>query len=142
MTRDRLVSIQTTNERGGAEYANVDLLAALAARGHSVVLLTNVPDIASGTDVPAVEIDLGPKLARRSVLRVAWQAPMSFDAHCPRVASTASCGCGASALQEGAAAYLVASQGSHRQDCVGRVGAGPTIDAPRSGPHGVCAGGS
>lgn len=78
MTRDRLVSIQTTNERGGAEYANVDLLAALAARGHNVVLLTNVPDIASGTDVPAVEIDLGPKLARRSVLRVAWQAPMTL----------------------------------------------------------------
>jgi glycosyltransferase involved in cell wall biosynthesis len=76
--RDRLVSIQTTNERGGAEYANVDLLDALAARGHDVVLLTNVPDIASGTRVPAVAVDLGPKLARRSVWRVAWQAPMTL----------------------------------------------------------------
>ena len=34
-------------------------------RGHDVVLLTNVPDIAAGTRVTR-EIDLGPKLARRT----------------------------------------------------------------------------
>lgn len=78
MPHDRLVSIQTTNERGGAEYANVDVLEALAARGHDVVLLTNVPDIASGTRVPAIHIDLGPKLARHSVPRVVLQAPVTF----------------------------------------------------------------
>ena len=75
MRRDRIVSIQTTDERGGAEYANVDLLEALAVRGYEVVLLTNVPDIAAGTQVAVREIDLGPKLSRRSILRVALQTP-------------------------------------------------------------------
>jgi glycosyltransferase involved in cell wall biosynthesis len=72
----KIVSIQTTSERGGAEYANVDLLDALAARGHDVLLLTNMPDLAQGTRVPVRHIDLGPKLARRSVGRVALQAPL------------------------------------------------------------------
>lgn len=76
MSTDQIVSIQTTNERGGAEYANVDLLDALAGRGHSVLLLTNVPDIATGSRVPVLEIDLGPKLARRSVVRVALGSPV------------------------------------------------------------------
>jgi glycosyltransferase involved in cell wall biosynthesis len=74
--RHRIVSIQTTEERGGAEYANVDLLQALRDQGHDVVLLTNVPDIADGTGVPARAIDLGPKLARRSAARVLLQAPV------------------------------------------------------------------
>jgi glycosyltransferase involved in cell wall biosynthesis len=74
--RERIVSIQTTNERGGAEYANVDLLDALAARGHDVVLLTNVPDIAAGTAVAVRDVDLGPKLARRSVVRLAFTFPL------------------------------------------------------------------
>ncbi len=78
MPSNRLLSIQTTNERGGAEYANVDLLDALAERGHDVVLLTNVPDIATGTRVPAVEVDLGPKLAKRSALNVAWRTPLTL----------------------------------------------------------------
>jgi glycosyltransferase involved in cell wall biosynthesis len=73
---DQIVSIQTTNERGGAEYANVDLLDALAVRGHRVVLLTNVPDIAAGSHVPVREIGLGPKLARRSALRVVLGSPV------------------------------------------------------------------
>ncbi len=72
----RIVSIQTTSERGGAEYANVDLLDALAARGHDVVLLTNVPDIAAGTRVRVREVHLGPKLARRSQLAVLVKAPL------------------------------------------------------------------
>jgi glycosyltransferase involved in cell wall biosynthesis len=74
--RDRIVSIQTTNERGGAEYANVDLLDALAARGHDVVLLTNVPDIADGTAVKVRAVDLGPKLARSSIARLALSFPL------------------------------------------------------------------
>ncbi len=78
MRQGRIVSIQTTNERGGAEYANVDLLAALRARGHDVVLLTNFPDLASGAGVPVRAIDLGPKLARRTVLLVVAQAPLTL----------------------------------------------------------------
>ncbi|HEX5307713.1 MAG TPA: glycosyltransferase [Solirubrobacteraceae bacterium] len=72
----RVVSVQTTSERGGAEYANVDLLDALARRGHDVVLLTNVPELAEGTEVRVREIDLGPKLARRSVLAVLVRVPL------------------------------------------------------------------
>jgi glycosyltransferase involved in cell wall biosynthesis len=74
----RIVSLQTTSERGGAEYANVDLLDALATRGHDVVLLTNVPDIASGTRVEAQMVDLGPKLARRTVVSLALRFPFVF----------------------------------------------------------------
>jgi glycosyltransferase involved in cell wall biosynthesis len=74
----RIVSIQTTNERGGAEYANVDLLDALVARGHDAVLLSNFPDLASGTNVPVRGIDLGPKLARCTAARVLLQAPLTL----------------------------------------------------------------
>jgi glycosyltransferase involved in cell wall biosynthesis len=74
----RIVSIQTTNERGGAEYANIDLLDALAARGHEVVLLTNFPDLVLGTSVPVREIDLGPKLARRTLARVVLETPLTL----------------------------------------------------------------
>ncbi len=78
MGRDRIVSIQTTNERGGAEYANVDLLEALRRRGHDVLLVTNVPDVASKTGVPVEPIDLGPKLNRRSVAKTALAAPRTL----------------------------------------------------------------
>lgn len=77
MPGHKIVSIQTTSERGGAEYANVDLLDALAARGHDVLLLTNMPDVADGTRVPVRRIDLGPKLAGDSAVRVALQAPLT-----------------------------------------------------------------
>ncbi len=76
MQGKRIVSLQTTTERGGAEYANVDLLAALVARGHDVVLLTNLPDLAADTDVPARTIDLGPKLSSRSLRRVLLRSPL------------------------------------------------------------------
>lgn len=70
-----IVSVQTTSERGGGEYANVDLLDALAAHGERVLLLTNLPDLVTGTQVPVQEIDLGPKLARRSARRVVIASP-------------------------------------------------------------------
>jgi glycosyltransferase involved in cell wall biosynthesis len=78
MAGHHIVSIQTTDERGGAEYANVDLLHALHGRGHDVVLLTNVPDIADDTGVPVRAIDIGPKLARRSAALVALEAPRTI----------------------------------------------------------------
>ncbi|HYM53760.1 MAG TPA: glycosyltransferase, partial [Solirubrobacteraceae bacterium] len=74
----RIVSIQTTDERGGAEYANVDLLQALRGHGHDAVLLTNVPDIARDTGVPVRAIDIGPKLSRRNVALVVLQAPRTL----------------------------------------------------------------
>jgi glycosyltransferase involved in cell wall biosynthesis len=74
--RNRIVSVQTTNERGGAEYANVDLLEALTERGHEVVLLTNLPEIASGSQFAVRKIDLGPKLSRENAIRLALGAPL------------------------------------------------------------------
>lgn len=72
----RIVSIQTTSERGGAEYAHVDLLNALVARGHDVVLATNAADLAAGTSLRVRELDLGPKLSRRTALRTVLRAPL------------------------------------------------------------------
>lgn len=56
----------------------MDLLDALVARGHDVVLLTNLTDLVAGTNVLARELDLGPKLAGRSVARVVLQAPRTI----------------------------------------------------------------
>lgn len=78
MGSGRIVSIQTTNERGGAEYANVDLLAALGERGHDVLLLTNFAELAAGSGVPVRSIDLGPKLARRTIVSVVLDAPLTL----------------------------------------------------------------
>lgn len=70
-----IVSVMTTQSHGGAEYANVDLLDALAGRGWRATLLTNMPDLADGTRVQAHPIDLGPKLSRRDAWRVALGFP-------------------------------------------------------------------
>lgn len=72
----RVLSVLTTDAAGGAEYAAVDLLAALARRGIAVRLLTNRPALASGTEVEAATIDLGPKLSRRSARRLVVSAPV------------------------------------------------------------------
>jgi glycosyltransferase involved in cell wall biosynthesis len=76
MTPLRVVSVQTTNEPGGAEYAGVDLLAGLARWDMRPVLLTNLPELAEGSGVPARAVDLGPKLSSRTVRRVALGFPL------------------------------------------------------------------
>lgn len=72
----RVVSVQTSNELGGGEYANVDLLAALATQGHDVTLVTNLPELADGTSVPVREVDLGPKLGRAGLKQVTTHFPL------------------------------------------------------------------
>jgi glycosyltransferase involved in cell wall biosynthesis len=72
----RVVSVQTTSEPGGAEYAGVDLLAGLGRWDMSPVLLTNMPEVASGSGVPTRAVELGPKLSRRTVRRVALGFPI------------------------------------------------------------------
>jgi glycosyltransferase involved in cell wall biosynthesis len=76
--RGQIISIQTTSERGGAEYANVDLINALLDRGHDVVLATNLPELATGTRVRVHELDIGPKLGRKSAVEVLLQAPRTL----------------------------------------------------------------
>jgi glycosyltransferase involved in cell wall biosynthesis len=65
-----VVSVQTSGELGGAEYANVELLSALRTGGATVALLGDQPMLVSGTDVAFTEIDLGPKIKRSSLRRV------------------------------------------------------------------------
>jgi len=72
----RIVSVITSEARGGAEYAAVRLLDAVAARGHETVLLTSHPDTAAGTRVAARQVELGPKLSSRSLPRLALTVPL------------------------------------------------------------------
>lgn len=69
----KIVSVMTTASRGGGEYAAADMLDALIERGHDCVMLTNLPEIVAGTRVPTRPLELGPKLARGSALRLALE---------------------------------------------------------------------
>lgn len=70
-----VVSVQTSGERGGGEYANVEVLSGLQARGVDVTLLSNQPALVEGTAVPVVQIELGPKIRRTTLRRVALGFP-------------------------------------------------------------------
>lgn len=70
-SRLHVVSVQTSRELGGAEYANVELLNALQAHGVNVALLGDQPALVTGTGVAFTPIDLGPKIKRSSLRRVA-----------------------------------------------------------------------
>lgn len=72
----KIVSVMTSAVRGGAEYAAVRLLDALAARGHEAVLLTSHPDTADGSRVSARHVDLGPKLGARTWPQVTAGSPL------------------------------------------------------------------
>lgn len=72
----KIVSVMTSDARGGAEYAAVRLLDAVAAHGHETVLLTSHPDIADDTRVTARHVDLGPKLGSRTWPRLALTWPL------------------------------------------------------------------
>lgn len=88
----KIVSVMTGAARGGAEFAAVELLDALAGRGHETVMLSDWPGIARDTRVEARPLQLGPKLSTRSWpsllarwpllrrrLRVALEAEMPYD---------------------------------------------------------------
>lgn len=68
----KIVSVMTTNSAGGAEFAAVELLDALAQAGHDVVMLTNLPDIGRSTRVSVQPLAIGPKLSTRS-----WRSLLS-----------------------------------------------------------------
>lgn len=72
----RIASVQTSGERGGAEYANVELLNALRGRGMDARLLSDQPALVIGTAVPVTEIDLGPKIKRSTWRRLAISCPL------------------------------------------------------------------
>ncbi len=68
----KIVSVMTTRSPGGAEFAAVEMLDALAERGHEVVMLSDLPGIGRGTRVRVVPLAIGPKLSSstwRALLR-------------------------------------------------------------------------
>jgi glycosyltransferase involved in cell wall biosynthesis len=71
----KLVSVMTTHSSGGAEFAAVEMLEALRARGHEAVMLTDVPGIARDTQVRVSAIDLGPKLSAGTWIGLAARWP-------------------------------------------------------------------
>jgi glycosyltransferase involved in cell wall biosynthesis len=70
----KVVSVMTTSSAGGAEFAAIEMLDALAERGHETVILSDLDGISRGTRVTMVRISLGEKLSRRSwrQLTLAW----------------------------------------------------------------------
>lgn len=58
----KIVTVMNTAARGGAEFAALEMLDALIARGHEAVLLSERPDVADEHRVQARQIDFGPKL--------------------------------------------------------------------------------
>jgi glycosyltransferase involved in cell wall biosynthesis len=76
----KVVSVLTSEARGGAEFAAVALLDALSARGHETVLLTNQPDLVEGRDVRARTLNLGPKLSTRTWRSHALRWPLHYRA--------------------------------------------------------------
>ena len=62
----KIVSVMTTEARGGAEFAAVEMLDALIDRGHEAVMLTDQPGIARHTAVRVAPVALGPKLSLRT----------------------------------------------------------------------------
>ena len=72
----KVVSALTSPAAGGAEFAAVWLLDALAEQGHEAVLFTDVPDLCSGTRVAQRDIDLGPKLSRSTYPELLARSPV------------------------------------------------------------------
>jgi glycosyltransferase involved in cell wall biosynthesis len=62
----KIVSVMTTSSAGGAEFAAVEMLDALAERGHDVVMLSNLDGIGRQTRVRVASLQLGPKLSSES----------------------------------------------------------------------------
>jgi glycosyltransferase involved in cell wall biosynthesis len=72
----KIVSVMTTASRGGAEFAALALLDALAARGHETVMLSNLEGIGGDTRVRERPLAIGPKLSRRSFPLLTAAAPV------------------------------------------------------------------
>lgn len=72
----KIVSVMTSEASGGAEFAAVEMLDALHARGHETVLLSGTPGIARDTGVPVAPIDIGPKLSTRTWVALAGSWPL------------------------------------------------------------------
>ena len=74
----KLVSVLTSDARGGAEFGAASMLEALIAQGHEVMLLSDQPEIARELGVPSQPVELGAKLSTRSFWRLAATWPQEL----------------------------------------------------------------
>jgi glycosyltransferase involved in cell wall biosynthesis len=74
--RMKIVSLMTTDSSGGAEFAAMEMLEALRARGHDVVMLSDMAGIGRDTGVRVVPIAIGPKLSTRTWMSLAARWPL------------------------------------------------------------------
>jgi glycosyltransferase involved in cell wall biosynthesis len=72
----KIISVMTTDSSGGAEFAALEMLAALRDRGHETVMLSDMEGIGRDTGVTVLPISLGPKLSTGSWLGLAARWPM------------------------------------------------------------------
>jgi len=72
----KIVSVMTTESRGGAEFAAIEMLDALLDAGHETVMLTNQPGMGRERRVRIEPIEIGPKLSTRTYLSLALRAPL------------------------------------------------------------------
>ncbi len=66
----KIVSVMTTPAAGGAEFAAVEMLDALAESGDEVVMLSDQPGIGRQTRVIVHPLEIGPKLSTTSWVRL------------------------------------------------------------------------
>ena len=122
---------------GGAEFAAVELLDALVARGHDAVMLSDLAEIGRDTRVAVRPLELGPKLSARSWPGLAIRWPELAEASAGGARGRASLRRPAAPLQEGAASQPGPPTPSSAADRLGRVGTDPAPVAGRTGPLGL-----
>lgn len=73
----KILTVLTSDAKGGAEFAAVAMLEALRARGHETLVLAN-PAVAEGISVRARLVDLGPKLSSGTWVTLLLRSPLIF----------------------------------------------------------------
>ncbi len=115
----RIVSVMTGAQRGGAEFAAVELLDALIERGHEAVMLSDWEGIGRDTRVTVRCLDLGPKLSRRTWPSLIARWPLLRRPTAPSAGAGAALRPAAAPLQEGATAGKRASNRASTADRLG-----------------------
>ncbi len=72
----KIVTVMTTDSRGGAEFAAVEMLEALRQRGHETVMFSDQPEIGRDTGVEVLPIAIGPKLSTGSWVSLLARWPL------------------------------------------------------------------
>jgi glycosyltransferase involved in cell wall biosynthesis len=71
----KIVSVMTTESRGGAEFAAIEMLDALLDVGQETVMISNDAAIGRDRRVRIAPVDIGPKLSTRTYLSLVARLP-------------------------------------------------------------------